>query len=1022
MLKEIEKNISLMIESGKTIFEMMEYLNEKLMEGKYEVIKFNEELFHISFRIFRVNGTEQIFYETTLYDCLRYMDKNNGHYKGKDSSSYHKESLILHSLLVGLEYMQRRSDEIRIEYGMIGAIFHDFGKADACEVVRTPHGNFLANYFHSEISAMMLRCAFLSFKGIVDERQWRIITRSVELHMNLGSIRTEEMARSLFSLEEDGLIEYLERLINSDHSGRFEEKEGKVIYMRNDDFKIVERSDFESICSKNKLCGVLIIVRGSSGSGKTTFSSMLKNEFPNIVSVERDLMMVQTVAEEKGIEIPTIVPCGKEYQEMYSYSKENKLSGKIDRRMRETIIELLKDGKIVIVDTVATLYEDAIKNVIPPFSTSMCFVMAIDVVRQEMIKEEDADRRGVSINDQVKRMFGERRGFLHIDGKIRSLKNFSSKYARTSDNAKTYNLAHMTFSVVWNNEMMVGVDNVYEIIRKMKGIHYDVSLDGIQKLPLVELVKKLWEVGGIELIEAFLSEYSVRISKTILDDYIVIKCEYLDRCKFWFQFVLESRGTYLAIRKIDGTVLLIRKLMMRGSELFLLSHMKHGITESDVENGMMKLDDEQEISRKQINEGTVVDGIMTSKVDGSLFGVSVYPNDNEVRNVMISYLRGCNSKLVKSIFEFYEKNGILIIPATRGTLVMDDGAIPYFSKAIIEGYYGEEKMEDWTDRFFGDIMKFWRMVGVKREIFVSFEAVCKDRIGYDGKEHIELAISYDRSMLRFLGITIEGTFYPHSNFVEQVRMMNFDEPYWWNVSGDGAVRLLEGITKISMGEIDKDEFIRMYPPMNNTKNDVIDMEGFVFLRRTDNGYTYSKLKTEVYYIGHKFRMWNLRKIFSVPDRISRMFPMIKKVQETFSNIKMKLWNCLERCRVIVDKYVEEQEAVKERFERIGIERSKWMKMIVLGSFFKDDEKLWYIVREFVEKELFEVFNETFRMLKMDKNVMWGIQGKNTTRYVCEGIISFITDNSEIDEETFNEKMDEEMTAMNGVMKTLSDLI
>jgi hypothetical protein len=254
--------------------------------------------------------------------------------------------------------------------------------------------------------------------------------------------------------------------------------------------------------------------------------------------------------------------------------------------------------------------------------------------------------------------------------------------------------------------------------------------------------------------------------------------------------------------------------------------------------------------------------------------------------------------------------------------------------------------------------------------------------------------------------------------------MNFDEPYWWTVSGNDADVLLDGITKILTGVITRDEFFIRHPPKNKPKNNLIDMEGFVFLRQIgESEYSYSKLKTEIYYIGHKFHMFNLSRIEMIPSCIDESFPMIHVVRETFFDIEERLWKCIESCKTLIENFIESNDDVKTRFMNVDPEmsRDKKAKMFVLNSFFKDDPIVWNKVLSFIQTTIFAVFNDTFPLLSLKTEHMWGVK-KLLHGFKFKGFVTFIIDNSLIEHDTFISKMKSEKSTNEGIMLSISAII
>jgi hypothetical protein len=83
-----------------------------------------------------------------------------------------------------------------------------------------------------------------------------------------------------------------------------------------------------------------------------------------------------------------------------------------------------------------------------------------------------------------------------------------------------------------------------------------------------------------------------------------------------------------------------------------------------------------------------------------------------------------------------------------------------------------------------------------------------------------------------------------------------------------------GLEDILFGRQPADSFLRLFPPVNiqasppsssssSSPWHILDFEGFVFLLHPTNDY--SKIKTPIYYIAHKFRASNIAEIMSLAD-------------------------------------------------------------------------------------------------------------------------------------------------------------
>jgi hypothetical protein len=205
-----------------------------------------------------------------------------------------------------------------------------------------------------------------------------------------------------------------------------------------------------------------------------------------------------------------------------------------------------------------------------------------------------------------------------------------------------------------------------------------------------------------------------------------------------------------------------------------------------------------------------------------------------------------------------------------------------------------------------------------------FEAICRfrqdsfnkrfDSLG--GQEHTELAMSYDKSMLYFLGTSICSKFayIPHMIYREICMKTEYDfpsifrEPLWWYINdkdGESTVSdILRGMSEVLRGQSSKFELLEKFPPSNinfdPTDQKVVDdtpldIEGLVlmtpklFTDKIDNqkmfeeldcrDLDYSKAKTNEYYKCHKFKIKNVEYYMELHNfEIARQcFPIVVRV-------------------------------------------------------------------------------------------------------------------------------------------------
>jgi hypothetical protein len=186
---------------------------------------------------------------------------------------------------------------------------------------------------------------------------------------------------------------------------------------------------------------------------------------------------------------------------------------------------------------------------------------------------------------------------------------------------------------------------------------------------------------------------------------------------------------------------------------------------------------------------------------------------------------------------------------------------------------------------------------------LSFEAVCPNRLDLFKNDQANLlAVSYNKAYFRFLGINygfkdVLGTYLPHSDATIQTVLGNtrkaegnmcFDDPLYWditNLNSDTIDRMLIDLEEVLVNRITVSDYLNKYRPSNkrNTKNEILDYEGFILYRLIDLGngnklYDYNKVKHRLYYKFHKIRVEHLSELSMLPNSVCLAYPQLIKVK------------------------------------------------------------------------------------------------------------------------------------------------
>jgi hypothetical protein len=373
--------------------------------------------------------------------------------------------------------------------------------------------------------------------------------------------------------------------------------------------------------------------------------------------------------------------------------------------------------------------------------------------------------------------------------------------------------------------------------------------------------------------------------------------------KFWVNiFMLKYRGLNLFINPITGEVTNLRFLMDRGAE----THSK--ITKGK-ETGQDDGDTNHGSNLNKIKDALLKDlsihGYLTQKADGSLCSFTVYTD--ETLKIMQAYVQTLGTEVAKEIAHKsleISKGKFLVVLATQGTKSITEDMVPFATTSIFGGIYNNGKPLVSREEF-GDKtpLMLWKEHGEKvlervfavhafaytkykdPSISLMFEMVCANRRdAFGGKAHEEFACQSTKDQFLFLGLgySCEETI-PH--FVVNTHGL-FRQPAYWVIKKASQVNdMIRDLQKVMVKDMSQEEFLRLYPPNNPDEFDSLHPEGFCFWAYVDQSttplhsafelpgiLTYSKIKTLIYYQGHKVKLHNISSLVEFGRRIKGLIP------------------------------------------------------------------------------------------------------------------------------------------------------
>ena len=416
----------------------------------------------------------------------------------------------------------------------------------------------------------------------------------------------------------------------------------------------------------------------------------------------------------------------------------------------------------------------------------------------------------------------------------------------------------------------------------------------------------------------------------------------------------ECRGLVAAYTPGIGWLPLSVKLQ-RGSEMLTSLHTAFGIEENESfarASGCSHLHRVQQHTVQRCAEGGELLGVLSSKVDGALLCVNIYP-DGSPQAALLRRLVACESaaaassageghgaeaeqvRFARASLDACDGLGFIFCLGTRGTLLVGPAMLEFVVGAVCGGVlnaavtnreHSPACVWETAARPFARRLAAFReaLPAAEREraMTLSFEAVCAHRRTPWGSPHPELAVSYPRDMVRFLGATLgiggvgaAGRFRCHAQLAHAATAAGLEQPlHWLTHSVEAVDAMLQDLDCVVRATITPSEYLRRHPPAVAPlagSEPLLDVEGFVFLRplvsasqaahvawllregRADEAAAaiaevdldYGKLKTVAYYKAHnlekakekekeKARVAALR---AYPRVAGRHFPIIERI-------------------------------------------------------------------------------------------------------------------------------------------------
>lgn len=905
--------------------------------------------------------------ETTFKDIfLTHIKSQDWHKTMVKNVSYtcefHEESLFSHLIMASVcsvWYLLIKNPEQTDNYARFIAalaLLHDIGKPCTMSTGTISVGENTKRVTkfnsHGLIGGLILQKAYSPDFGFGLE-EWDTLCRCTSVHM-CGyhcldesspitqskwlrlSLETPDVKKGLLYLSVGDIIG------NIRHDGLAKDQElfeSRELFIRNVQTKLSEPS---KIFTKLGTSGLVIVIVGASGAGKSTIGKGLVQYFTNAdigtTYISRDDIMLEMCCPILGIEVSQSA-----YSQCWDYAQTNSMGKEIDEQVKLRISNAISFGEVCIIDTVASMYRRVFNSY---FSDDVlgCEILQIVVDRNIMHTIKDAERLGLSLERQIVLS-----GLSELMNPLAKIDN--TNISGLGSAMETWNIKRdfsnraqctISTSVVWNSDYTFGLAHVYQILDELshgmkKGIIQRINTNSMDITQYVNYIYGLYESEpSISLNTQYKLKLDALIRRFAVQQFVVsvpsqlrgteyesriFSIKYRDGInKLWRPvWARQCRGIFFYVQD-DFTCVPIKYQLQRGAELMTGMLVSANIASTQDISDAKKiacLSDSQQRTCKILltgeNDG-LLDAHLTEKVDGSLLTVTFYYG--KLAELMKSIIINYGDDFSKMILTGFEKFGLVGVVSTQGTLMMASDMQDYFVTSNLESkiiglkrdylieqakrYNPVELFELHGESWFIEMIRVLNSLPVVdsvSNISLCWESVCENRSTAWGNLHSELAISYSSSMCLFLGASWSGNSWvlniPHT----MLEIESINEPRFWRTSTSAQVDcLMRGLEDVVYGRITNNDFLTKFSPSNKTWDNTLSLhpEGYVCYTREGTFkdlpiVDYNKLKLAAYYIGHKFHDESIKELYELSKTASHIFPMAKAVGDFYSEIESKFY-------------------------------------------------------------------------------------------------------------------------------------
>ena len=496
--------------------------------------------------------------------------------------AYHEEELFDHlhicAIVTGIYAIRSNFNVFHV---CLTGLLHDIGKP-AC--IRIFDGGNIGYPYHGEYGSMILaRLYTKDFEQFITLSEYELMLRCISIHMcsyhisDFQSNWSQERVNST-RVESDSVKSLLQLLQYGDVFAAINMMDDKNDFIKSRTLYANMLSE-QYQTTKTKF---VIVVRGRSGSGKSTFAKYFEDlaKTFNITSkhVERDVCIANVVRKMQGLDEIDYRPVSSEYNDLYRFYKDNKLGSQVNAYMLQQIQYSIDMFDVTIIDTQMTLFR-GVEQIIPA-NISNCVVIGFDISRNILLSDDA--KNGCSLQSQLE-LFGSSSALYPLDMNRISIFSLSSSYTH---NSKPIGFScDFVFSIGYNDQFngnnSVGLgyfgdffQKLIQITRNLLNLPNMSSLNiNTDSMNLVQYVNHLYQTNdnSFDVVCQILRTQCYHVGtpsqlKGTEYEKMFMSIKYLDHNNNWNTWGRESRGT---------TLILIYVLVIRSIWLYLSRRMVH---------------------------------------------------------------------------------------------------------------------------------------------------------------------------------------------------------------------------------------------------------------------------------------------------------------------------------------------------------------------------------------------------------------------------------------------------------------